>query len=606
MYEGKEKALILDEDVKLNETSYKEIWDKINELAFVIELDKEFTPVYFVDFNNKFCSDLGYSKDELRNVLPSDILKGDNWKDKAGIFRKLIYQKSINKIELILRTKDKKSIFVESDISIFSKGEKNFVLVIAMDITERKKLEKELKGILNGIPDVIKVYNTDYTISFFNEAGYNFYKKMPEEVNGKMCYEILARKEKCVDCSFEEVIETKEMLSRERYIPELNKFMDVCYNPVMGEDGELLFIVERLRDITEKKILDKILKDSKERYKQIINSSPEAVVIIVDNKIVLANNETCNIFGISYNELIGSNVYNRFQEKYKKALHKRFRAIITEKRIKDVYDYEFYLSNNKLVNLQISYSYIVYEGKAAIIAVIRDITEMKQEIRKAAEFQKNTLQNTFPAQKFINTTSVYVPGNTISGDFYRIYEINESRILGIITDVRGKGISAALNISAFDVLCSQEVAKVHEPMEIVKSLNEKLTKYYEENYIAICCFSMDFNKNELKVVGAGINQFLFQKKGQGIEEKIVEGPFLGMFENSEFCEQILSFESGDKVFFFTDGLDFILDEDRIIQEYMEDASIFEFKNYLDGFLSDSILDAGKLKDDCTMVAMEVK
>ncbi|MFW2491219.1 PAS domain S-box protein [Clostridium chromiireducens] len=606
MYEGKEKALILDEDVKLNETSYKEIWDKINELAFVIELDKEFTPVYFVDFNNKFCSDLGYSKDELRNVLPSDILKGDNWKDKAGIFRKLIYQKSINKIELILRTKDKKSIFVESDISIFSKGEKNFALIIAMDITERKKLEKELKGILNGIPDVIKVYNTDYTISFFNEAGYNFYKKMPEEVNGKMCYEILARKEKCVDCSFEEVIETKEMLSRERYIPELNKFMDVCYNPVMGEDGELLFIVERLRDITEKKILDKILKDSKERYKQIINSSPEAVVIIVDNKIVLANNETCNIFGISYNELIGSNVYNRFQEKYKKALHKRFRTIITEKRIKDVYDYEFYLSNNKLVNLQISYSYILYEGKAAIIAVIRDITEMKQEIRKAAEFQKNTLQNTFPAQKFINTTSVYVPGNTISGDFYRIYEINESRILGIITDVRGKGISAALNISAFDVLCSQEVAKVHEPMDIVKNLNEKLTKYYEENYIAICCFSIDFNKNELKVVGAGINQFLFQKKGQGIEEKIVEGTFLGMFENSEFCEQILSFESGDKVFFFTDGLDFILDEDRIIQEYMGDASIFEFKNYLDGFLSDSILDAGKLKDDCTMVAMEVK
>jgi|GEM_PF-1314838 len=606
MYEGKGSALVLNKNVELNQSSYKEIWDKINELAFVIELDKEFTPVYFVDFNNKFCSDLGYSKDEFKKVLPSDILKWDNRKGKAEIFRKLIYQKSINKIELILRTKDEKSIFVESDISIFSKGEKNFVLVIATDITERKKLEKELKGILNGIPDVIKVYNTDYTISFFNEAGYNFYKKMPEEVKGKMCYEILARKEKCVDCSFEEVIETKKMLSRERYIPELNKFMDVCYNPVMGEDGELLFIVERLRDITEKKILDKILKDSKERYKQIINSSPDAVVIIVDNKIVLANNETCNIFGISYNKLIGSNVYKHFQEKYKKALHKRFRNIITEKRVKDIYDYEFYLSNDRLVNLQISYSYIMYEGKPAILAVIRDITEMKQELRKAAEFQRSTLQKDFPARKFIDMTSVYVPGNTISGDFYRIYEINENMIVGIIVDVRGKGIAAALNISAFDVLCFQEVAKVHEPIDIVKNLNEKLIKYYEENYIAICCFSMDFNKNKLKVVGAGINQFLFQKKGQRIEEKIVEGPFLGMFENSEFCEQILSFESGDKVFFFTDGLDFILDEDRIIQEYMEDTSIYEFKNYLDGFLSDSILDAGKLKDDCTMVAMEVK
>ena len=133
-------------------------------------------------------------------------------------------------------------------------------------------LEKELHGILNGIPDMIKVYNPDYTIAFFNEAGYNFYNKTPEEVKGKMCYEILDRKEKCIDCSFEEVMETKQMITRERYIPELNKFMDVCYNPVLDEDGEILFIVERLRDITEKKILDKILQDSKERYKQILNN----------------------------------------------------------------------------------------------------------------------------------------------------------------------------------------------------------------------------------------------------------------------------------------------------------------------------------------------
>ncbi len=70
-----------------------------------------------------------------------------------------------------------------------------------------------------------------------------------------MCYEVLSRNEKCLDCSFEEVVATKKMLSRERYIPELNKFMDVCYNPVLDKNGELLFIVERLRDITEKKCL---------------------------------------------------------------------------------------------------------------------------------------------------------------------------------------------------------------------------------------------------------------------------------------------------------------------------------------------------------------
>jgi PAS domain-containing protein len=40
-------------------------------------------------------------------------------------------------------------------------------------------------------------------------------------------------------------------------------------------------------------MLDNITKDSRERYKQIIDNSPDAVIIIVDNKIALANNEAC-------------------------------------------------------------------------------------------------------------------------------------------------------------------------------------------------------------------------------------------------------------------------------------------------------------------------
>ena len=467
-------------------------------------------------------------------------------------------------------------------------------------------LEKELHGILNGIPDLIKVYNTDYTISFFNEAGYSFYNKTPDEVKGKMCYEILGRKKKCTDCSFEEVMETKQMIIKERYIPELNKFMDVCYNPVLDEEGNITFIVERLRDITEKKILDKILQDSKEKYKQILNNFQDAIVIIVDNKIVLANYEACNLMHLDYSEIIDSNVYQYFQEKEKKDLHKRFRTILSQKNMKDTYEYEFNFLYGKSANFQISYSCIIYEGNPGILAVIRDITDVKLELNKAAELQRKTLQKCFPAEDYINIVSVYVPANIISGDFYRVCKISEDKIIGIIIDVRGKGVSAALSISALDVLFLQEIATSHEPINIVNNLNKKLVSYYEENYIAVCCFSMDFDKKELRVVGAGINQFIFQKKDKEVEEKIVEGAFLGMFENSEFAQQIMSFESGDKIFFFSDGLDFILDKDKIIQRYMRKVSIDKFKGYIEEFLYDTISEVGKLDDDCTMIAIEIK
>jgi len=601
MYKDKQKLNILDENIN----KYKDIWDKINELAFVMEANEVFVPKCFIDANNKFYSHLGYSKKNFIKEAPSNILIFDKNETGLELYRNLMYKKRHN-VEMILRSKDKKHIYVKANIILFVHNKKNYILTIATDITKNKRLEKELNGILNGIPDVIKVYNPDYTIAFLNEAGYGFYNKILQEVHGITCYEVLSRKEKCLECSLDEVIETKQMITKERYIPELNTFMDACYNPVFDEDGEILFIVERLRDITEKKILDKILKDSEERYKQILNSSPDAMIIIVDNRIVLANYEACNLIDLDYNELVGSNVYKHFHEKYIKSLHKRFRNIISQKEVKCTCDIEFCFSDGKFANLEISYSYIIYEGNSAILAVIRDITEMKQELNKAAEFQKNTLQECFPAEELVNIASIYMPANTISGDFYRICKINENLIIGIVVDVRGKGISAALNLSAFDVLFLQEVAITHEPINIVKNLNKKLVSYYKENYIAVCCFSMDFNQNELSVVGAGINQFILQKKDKKIEEMIAEGIFLGMFENSEFCEQTISFKSGDKIFFFTDGLDFILDEDKIIQRYMGKVNIYQFKEYIDAFLNDTILEIGTLKDDCTMIAIEIK
>ena len=103
-----------------------------------------------------------------------------------------------------------------------------------------------------------------------------------------------------------------------------------------------------------------------------------------------------------------------------------------------------------------------------------------------------------------------------------------------------------------------------------------------------------------------IGQFIFQEKEKSLEVKVAEGTFLGMFKNSMFDEQTISFKSGDRFIFFTDGLDFILDEDKIIQRYMSKVSINKFKNFINEFLSDTLVEVGSLKDDCTMIALEVR
>jgi PAS domain S-box len=464
---------------------------------------------------------------------------------------------------------------------------------------------KLLEGILKGIPDIIRVFNPDKTILLFNEAGYSFYKKSRDEVKGKRCFEILNKKERCKDCDVEKVIKTKLMTRTEKYIPEFNKYMEYTCNPVLDGSGEVIFIVEQLRDITEKQMLVNTIKESEERYRKIVNLSPEAIIITVGDKIVLANERACKLVGEDYDKVIRESVYKYIADDFVETIKKIGNRILKDEKTKYTFDYKILHYDNSTIEVEVSSSYLTYKGKPAIQSIIRNITEMKKGLNQAAKFQRKYLETICPFPEKIKMESLYVPARTVSGDFFKIYKVSEDLVVGIVWDVSGKGITAALSVSAFLVLFREAVLASHDPHEIVNNLNEKVINHLEERYIAACCFSLDFKKNEAKVVGAGINQYMFQKDKCNPQEMIIRGPFLGMFEDSVFDEQVISFQSGDRFYFFTDGLDFILD-DEIRRNYLKSQTITEFKAYLNNLLNDMIIYREGLKDDSTLIALEIK
>jgi sigma-B regulation protein RsbU (phosphoserine phosphatase) len=480
-----------------------------------------------------------------------------------------------------------------------------------VDISQRKvenskplSYSRFLEGVLKGIPDVIVVYKPDKTIMFLNETGYEFYKTTPDEVNGKTCHVLLNKKTKCDYCIVEDAIKSKKIIRKETYIPEMNKYMDCCCNPVLDNQGEIILIVEQLRDITERKHLDNVLKESEEGYRQIVDLSPDAMIIMVDNEIVLANEQALKLSGLNCRTTIGQSIY-KFAPGYEKIISKRTKQLLIHKKTKTTFDYKYVGSDDKAVDIEASSSYLLYKGKPAIISILRDITERKKGLNAAAKLQENALKKGFPLQGKAELQAVYIPAKTVSGDFYNILKINDDLVIGIIADVSGKGITAALSISAFNVLFHESVLISSDPLEILNNLNSKIGNYLEDSYIAACCFSLDFKNNKATVVGAGINEFIFQSSKEKIEERIVKGPFLGMFEDSVFDEQIIYFNQGDRFCFFTDGLEFIFD-DKIKEIYLNSVELTQFRNYLSRHLRNMLIDVEGIKDDCTLLAIEIK
>jgi sigma-B regulation protein RsbU (phosphoserine phosphatase) len=296
-------------------------------------------------------------------------------------------------------------------------------------------------------------------------------------------------------------------------------------------------------------------------------------------------------------------VFKYVPDESRETIKKRIKYMRESKNSKCTFDYRIFRCDNSSIEVEVSSSYLTYKGKPAIQSIIRDITEMKKGLNQAAKFQRKYLETACPFPEKIRMESLYMPARTVSGDFFKIYKISEELVIGILWDVSGKGITAALSVSAFLVLFGEAALASHDPQEIVKNLNKKIINHLEERYIAACCFSLDFKKNEAKVVGAGINQYVFQKSDSSPREMIIKGPFLGMFEDSVFDEQIVSFQSGDRFCFFTDGLDFILDNEI---NYLKSHTITEFKDYLRDFLVDLLNYKESLKDDSTLIALEIK
>jgi PAS domain S-box-containing protein len=311
--------------------------------------------------------------------------------------------------ELCLKEKDGHITWIEILSSPIEGSEELMFHTVITDITERKRSEEELissktilNTILDSIPDIIGIQNIDHTILRYNRAGYEFLHLTPEDVHGRLCYELIGRNIFCEDCATEKALKTKKIEHVERYLIEYDIYLD-CYSiPVLNKDGEIVFIVEQLCNITSRKRAEEELRESKEKYCTIFDQSPIAIEFYDSYGSLINVNSACiNLFGVvNINEISGfklfedPNISNDIKTKILNNENVRFESEFNFEEVKRLNLYQTTCSGIKNLDWSIT---PLTNGNLVVgyILQIQDITGRK----KAEEEQKKLQDQLTQAQK---------------------------------------------------------------------------------------------------------------------------------------------------------------------------------------------------------------
>jgi two-component system, cell cycle sensor histidine kinase and response regulator CckA len=126
-----------------------------------------------------------------------------------------------------------------------------------------------LEATFNAIPDVLGVQDNQHHIIRYNAAGYQFLDRRHEEVEGKRCFELIGRQKECDLCATSECYRTKKPASVERYEEALGTWLDVRAYPILDDMGNIVKVIEHLRDITPTKTAE---AENRKLQTQLLNA----------------------------------------------------------------------------------------------------------------------------------------------------------------------------------------------------------------------------------------------------------------------------------------------------------------------------------------------
>jgi serine phosphatase RsbU (regulator of sigma subunit) len=196
------------------------------------------------------------------------------------------------------------------------------------------------------------------------------------------------------------------------------------------------------------------------------------------------------------------------------------------------------------------------ESREALrLKAIEDETRREEELALAQETQESLLPRSLRQFENFRLDAFSTPTRYVGGDFYDFQQLSTGEWAGILGDVSGKGVPAALLSSMVLGALSMELRSGTPPEVILNRINQLLCeKSLPYQFVTVFLFLLS-PCGTGRFISAGHNPACLFRAATGKIEQLIPDTFvLGMFDFAVYESREFRLDEGDVLVVYSDGL----------------------------------------------------
>jgi PAS domain S-box-containing protein len=367
-----------------------------------------------IEANREACQSSGYTREELIGKVPQDF---DPDVD-AAMLQRIDDQIAAGKVctfETRNRRKDGILFPVEVRVRGFQHGGRRLHLILARDISERKRAEEALRRSEAYLAEAQRLTHTgswaldaasrEYT--YWSDEMYRIFGV--DATGGIPIRETMSRRIHPADArranaGFEKSFREKTDTSDEyRFVlPDGTvKHIESTRHPVLNDAGDVVQLVGTFIDITERKRAEEALRESETRFRKFVDHTADAFFMLdFQQKIIIdVNQAACDSLGYTRQELIGQTPLAFHLDSYRAEMKSLAEQAVAGE---SVFDRHWHRrKDGTLFPVEVHTNLVWYEGRRFLLKVARDISDHMR-----AEEQREKLRQLEADLAHINRVSM--------------------------------------------------------------------------------------------------------------------------------------------------------------------------------------------------------